>query len=60
MRPGVSASKVQDIANAALPSNSNLHSSVFGEVYGLRGARMPGILLRFARKTDSAGCLQIL
>jgi hypothetical protein len=59
-RPGVSANKGKHIANNALPNNSNLHSSVFGEEYGLRGARMTGILLRFARKTDSAGWLQIL
>jgi hypothetical protein len=56
----VSASNVQVIAKSAPPSNSNLHSNVFGEAYGGMGARMWGILLRFERKTDSAGWLQIL
>jgi len=51
---GVSASKLQDTTKRALPSSSNLHKSVFGEMYGVRGACMPGILLLIAKKTDSA------
>ena len=57
---GVSASKLQDTTKRALPSSGSLHNSVFGEVYGVRGPRMSGILLLTAKKTDSAGWLQIL
>jgi hypothetical protein len=56
-RLGVSASKLQDTTRRALPSSSNLHRSVFGEAFGVRGARMPGILLLIAKKTDSASRL---
>jgi hypothetical protein len=53
----VSAGKLQDAARSTLPSNSNLHSSFFSEVYGVRGAGIPSILSLLARKTDSAGWL---
>jgi hypothetical protein len=56
-RLGVSASKLQDTTKSALPSSSNRHSSVFGEVYGVKGARMQRILLLLGEKTDSAGWL---
>jgi hypothetical protein len=57
---GVSASKLQDTTRRALPSSGSLHNSFFGEVYGVRGPRMSGILLLIAQKTDSAGWLRIL
>ena len=59
-RLGVSASRPQDTSKRTLPKSSNLHNRVFGDVYGVRGARMPGILLLIAKKTDSAGWLSIL
>jgi hypothetical protein len=56
-RLGVFASKLQDTTKTALPSSGSLHNSFFGEVYGVRGPRMPGILLLTAKKTDSASRL---
>jgi hypothetical protein len=56
----VSANKGKHIANNALPNNSKRHSTLRGEVYGLKLARMRAILVRFERKTTSAASLQIL